>query len=220
MALIVEAAVEGDLADGVGRLLELTTRHDEADAQDVVAGVHAEEPAEFALELAGRQMRAGGKIGDGDRLRVVGEDEFAGPREASIIARGSAGVFIEPHHASEANHSATRTEDGKFARYIPTRHAVRTLHEPHLVDERLAGGDDAAVFVDILGGERGWVEIEVGAAQHFGFLAAAVKGEERAVDLHVAVVAVLHEKEDVRQNIEELGEHDGVRCAAEKLVDG
>lgn len=217
VTLVVEATVEGDLADRRGGFLELAAGHEETDAEDVVARVHAEEATELALEVARGKIGARGEIGDRDGLRVVGEDVFAGPGEATVVAGGGAGVVVEAHHSGDAEDGTARTEERKFAGYIPTGHAVGALHQPDLVDEGRTGVHDAAIFLDVLRGERGRVEVEVGAAEHLGFGAAAMKREERAVHLHVAVAAVFEEEEDVGEDVEELGEDLGVGEALEEV---
>lgn len=49
VALIVEAGIKGDLADGVVALFQLTPGHVQTDAGEVFDGAHAEEFEELAL---------------------------------------------------------------------------------------------------------------------------------------------------------------------------
>lgn len=106
MTLVVEAAIERDLSDRGIRLLELTARHEEAHAQEVIARGHAKEALELALELTHGNVRTRREMGDGDRFSIVLEHKFTGCSQSVILAWRRACSGERPQDACEPAHLA------------------------------------------------------------------------------------------------------------------
>mgnify|MGYP003674742620 CR=1 FL=1 len=77
MALVVEAAVEGDFADRSMGFFKMPTGHEEAHAQEVVSWTHAEEALKLALELTDREVGDFCEAGHGEAPPVIGQNEPA-----------------------------------------------------------------------------------------------------------------------------------------------
>ncbi len=203
VALVVEAAVEGDGAEGLGGVGEEVAGGLEAELGEVGAGGHVEDAAEFALELADGKTGLAGELADAEGFGEVLAGELEGGEEAAVFFGGGAGAFVGSHETGDAGDFLVGVVEGEFAADIPKGGALGVGDEPDLMEEGEAGVDDVEVFGDVALGEGWGVEVVVGAAEDFGFGGAALHAPFGFVGEDEAVVEVFGEDEDVGEEVEE-----------------
>lgn len=76
VALVVKAAIQGDLSDGIPALFQASASHEQSRSQEVLTGAHGKQPLELTLELAFGEVRACGHFRHGDSLGIAGGDEI------------------------------------------------------------------------------------------------------------------------------------------------
>ena len=202
-AVVVEAAGEGDLGDGLVGIAQEAGGGGDAAFGDVLAGGQAEEAFHEAGETMGRKAGTASQGGGCEGCRNIVLKVFEGGGEFYGNFAGFDGGANIAGHADEADDFAGGVSHGHFGGDAPAGFVWGVPVEFEVVEDGAAGFEEVGILgggnlAEVAGGDVGRA-----LAQDLRFVAQAMSFDEGIVYGQVPAGGVLNEESDVRIVIKE-----------------
>ena len=210
MALVVEAALQGDVGDQLVRRLQEPPRGVEPHAQKVLAGGDLEEAGERALEGALRHAGPAGERVERKGLGVAAVDFVRNGAQGVVVARLGGVAARQAVGAGGADDAAAPVAEGVDVR---DHQAVRVVGGMggDALEDGAARCKDFAVERHVVVGERRREEVARREADRVPLAADIADFAVAAVEGHDAARAVLHVEAQLACVFEQAPEGGGVR---------